>query len=149
MAEGKNTRPALNFYASIPHARELGIEVVEMGKARGTLKIPYAESLIGNPQTQVVHGGVITSLIDSAGGLAVFAALSRMEAIATLDLRIDYMKPAVPEQSLYASSECYKLTRRIAFVRSIAYQDNAEDPIATSLSTYMRGANRGKRARQS
>jgi len=131
-----------NFFSSIPHARELGIEVTDIGPARGTLKIPYRDVLIGDPRTGIIHGGVITSLIDSSCGLAVFAALPRMEAIATLDLRIDYMKPAQPKLDIYAFSECYKLTRQIAFVRSIAYQDDINDPVATSVSAFMRASSK-------
>jgi len=144
----KQQKQTVNFFASVPHARELGIEVVEMGKARGILRIPYKEALIGNPRTRVIHGGVITSLIDSASGLAVFCAMTRMEAIATLDLRIDYLKPAIPGKDLYAASECYKLTRHVAFVRSVAYQDDIDDPIATSVSTFMRNSAEARRPRQ-
>lgn len=131
-----------NFFRSVPHARALNLEMVEAGDGIGVLKIPYADALIGNPVTRVIHGGVITSLIDSACGMAIFTALPRMEPIATLDLRIDYMKPAVPGQDLYARSECYKLTRRIAFCRATAYQDDIDDPVATSVAAFMRHSNR-------
>lgn len=128
------------FFHAIPHARELGLEVVDMGAGWGLLKIPYRPELVGNPQTGVLHGGVLTSLIDSACGLAVFCRLPRMEAIATLDLRIDYLKPATIGEDLFARAECYRLTRQIAFVRSIAYQRDPQQPVATSVATFMRSS---------
>ncbi|MDY6942737.1 MAG: PaaI family thioesterase [Pseudomonadota bacterium] len=124
------------------------MQVIEIGKGSGTMKVPYKPELIGNPKTGVIHGGVLTSLIDSCGGLAVFSALPRMEPIATLDLRIDYQKPATPEKDLFAFSECYKLTRQIAFVRAIAYQDDKEDPVATSLATFMRSSSLPRNAQK-
>ena len=128
------------FFHAIPHARELGLEVLDMGAGWGLLKIPYRADLVGNPRTGVLHGGVLTSLIDSACGLAVFCRLPRMEAIATLDLRIDYLKPASIGEDLFARAECYRLTRQIAFVRSVAYQRDPQQPVATSLATFMRSS---------
>ena len=61
------------------------------------MKIPYAPHLVGNPETGVVHGGVVTTLLDHASGLAVMCALEGFASTATLDLRIDYHAPATPE----------------------------------------------------
>ena len=123
---------------SIPHSAELGIEFVCRDDTSATLKIPYKKELIGNPLTGTVHGGVVLSLIDSTCGRAVFIALETPETIATLDLRVDYFKPAQPEQDLYCVAECYKLTRTVVFMRAIVYQDDIDDPIASSVSTFMR-----------
>lgn len=123
---------------SIPHSAELGLEFVCRDDTSATLKIPYKKELIGNPLTGTVHGGVVLSLIDSACGRAVFIALKEPETIATLDLRVDYFKPAKPEQDLYCVAECYKLTRTVVFMRAVVYQDDIDDPIASSVSTFMR-----------
>ena len=63
-------------------------------------------------------------------------------AIATLDLRIDYQKPATPGLDIKAHSICYRVTRSIAFVRSTAYQESEDDPVATATACFMIGANR-------
>jgi uncharacterized protein (TIGR00369 family) len=76
----------------IPHCRRLGMEVVEIGPRRATVRLPYRDELVGDPVRRVVFGGVITTLLDHAGGLAVFASLAELKAIATLDLRIDYLR---------------------------------------------------------
>ncbi|HBG31331.1 PaaI family thioesterase [Candidatus Macondimonas diazotrophica] len=133
------------FFNAIPHSKELGLEVVDMGPGWGILKVPYRPELVGNPKTGVLHGGVLTSLIDSTCGLAVFCRLPRMEAIATLDLRLDFLKPAVTGEDLFARAECYRLTRQIAFVRATAYQRNADDLVATSVATFMRSSSNPKR----
>lgn len=128
------------FFKTIPHNRAIGIEFVDAEPGSATLQLPYSTDLVGNPDTGTVHGGVITSLIDSAGGLAVFCSLPEIETIATLDLRIDYMKPATPEHTLIARADCYKRTRNIAFVRATAYHEDPEDPVATAAAAFMRSS---------
>lgn len=112
------------------------------------MRVPYAPELVGDPDTGVIHGGVITALLDSASGHAVRATveLGETNSIATLDLRIDYMRPARPGADLLAEADCHRVTRNVAFVRAVAYEETPDDPIATSVGTFMlgtRGAPRG------
>jgi len=126
----------------VPHARALGMNVVNAKRGEAWLSVPYREELVGNPQTGVIHGGVITSRLDDAGGIAVQLSLPARMSIATLDLRIDYMKPATPKLDLTAHTHCYKVTTNIAFVRGTAYHRDEDDPIATCVGTFMLAANR-------
>jgi uncharacterized protein (TIGR00369 family) len=129
----------------IPHCAALGVKVIEVRHSHVTLSLPYNPDLVGDPVNGVLHGGVVTSLIDSVAGMAVFAKLfatgHKLQAIATLDLRIDYLKPAAAQKELYATAECYKLTRSIAFVRARAYHPDApEDWVANCVATFMIGS---------
>jgi len=126
----------------VPHARVLGIRVVETGPGLAVCVLPYREELIGDPARRVVFGGAITTLIDHASGLAVACALEQLTAIATIDLRVDYLRAATPGLDLYTRSECYRVTRNVAFVRATAYEHSAGDPFASCLATFMLGANR-------
>jgi len=126
----------------VPHARALGMNVVNAKRGEAWLSVPYDEKLVGNPETGVIHGGVITSLLDNACGIAVQLALPARMSIATLDLRLDYMKPATPKLDLTAHTHCYKVTTNIAFVRGTAYHTDEDDPIATCVGTFMLAANR-------
>jgi uncharacterized protein (TIGR00369 family) len=81
----------------------------------------------------VLHGGVVTAMLDENCGMAVQLALDGTRAIATLDLRIDYQKPATPGLDLKAHSVCYRVTRSIAFVRSTAYQESEDDAVAAAI----------------
>ena len=121
----------------VPHAKAVGMTVVSVERGTAMLKLPYDERLVGNPDTGVVHGGVITTLLDNSCGIAVGASLNEMRPIATLDLRIDYMKPATPKLDIFARAECYKMTANIAFVRASAYHDDPDDPIATAVGAFM------------
>lgn len=128
--------------AGVPHAAALQLTVIEISSGFAVCKVPYAEHLIGNPDTRVVHGGVITSLLDNTCGIAVGSKLATRGQIATLDLRIDYMKPATPDEDLFAFAECYKVTKNIAFVRGVAYHTDRTDPIATCAAAFMLGTAR-------
>ena len=92
-----------------------------------------------DPDTGVIAGGVVTTLLDHACGQAVYMAIGSPTSIATLDLRIDYMRAAEPGLDIFARAHCYKLTRRIAFVRATAYDKDPEDPVATAQAAFMLG----------
>lgn len=131
------------FVDSVPHNRALGIEVLSMEREASVFRLPYREDLVGNPDTGVLHGGVITALLDACSGAAVFAVLPRMMPIATLDLRIDYLRPAEPGRDVIAHATCYKLTNNVAFTRAVAYHDDRDQPIAHSVGTFMLATKRG------
>jgi uncharacterized protein (TIGR00369 family) len=126
-----------------PHAAHIGIRVVETGPSFAVLRLPYREELIGDPVRKVVFGGAITTLVDHCAGLAVACAMDVMCAIATIDLRIDYLRAAEPGRDLYARAECYQRTRNVAFVRAIAWERDPKDPFASCLATFMLAANAG------
>lgn len=126
----------------VPFIKAIGMEVVDADIGKTWTRVPYADHLVGNPDTGVIHGGVISAVLDNASGVAVRLALEEDQSIATLDLRIDYMKPATPHVDLNAFAHCYKVTKNIAFVRSTAYHDDIDDPIATSVGAFMLAANR-------
>lgn len=130
------------FTQYIPHVKELGMEVVEVAGGVAIMELPYQERLVGNPETGVLHGGAVTTLIDTVCGIAVVSALDEPCPIATLDLRIDYLRPAEPGAALISRAECYKVTKQMAFVRATAYQGDPDDPVATSAGTFilLRGA---------
>jgi uncharacterized protein (TIGR00369 family) len=121
-------------------AAGLRIDRAERGEAWSSL--PYQSVFVGDIESGVIHGGVVTAMLDESCGMAVQLALDGSRAIATLDLRIDYQKPAKPGLEIKAHSVCYHVTRSIAFVRATAYQETEDDPVATAAACFMVGANR-------
>jgi uncharacterized protein (TIGR00369 family) len=130
-----------SFIDHTPQARALGMQLVSLDKAGAVLKAPYREDLVGDPDTGVIAGGVVTTLLDHACGQSVFAALGVPTSIATLDLRIDYMRGAEPGLAVFAHAHCYKLTHSVAFVRATAYDRDPADPVATAQAAFMLSAN--------
>ncbi|MDR3410542.1 MAG: PaaI family thioesterase [Formivibrio sp.] len=123
---------------ALPHCRALGLQLQAASHGKTTLMLPFKPEWVGNPFTRVLHGGVVTTLADSAGAVSIFTRLCEPESIATLDLRIDYLRPGLADLPLYCQAECYQLTSQIAFTRSTLYQQDPEKPIAHAVATYMR-----------
>jgi uncharacterized protein (TIGR00369 family) len=135
------------FIDAIPHNRALGMRVGKVEKAQAVFVLPYDLKLVGNPDTGVLHGGAITALIDACSGASVFAALPEWQPIATLDLRIDYLRAGEPNRDITCRAHCYRLARNVAFTRAIAFHDDESDPIASSMGTFMLGTKPGKLAK--
>lgn len=129
----------------VPHNRALGITMIEASfePAIVTTRMPWSEQLVGNPQTQVLHGGAVTTLLDAACGASVFLKLREPSAIATLDLRVDFLGRAPAHRDVFARAECYHVTSSVAFVRAVAYVDDPSKPFASASATFAL-ATRGK-----
>lgn len=130
--------PQLASGAAHTHALGFAYEGLEGDRVR--IRVPWREDLVGDPDTGVLAGGLVTALLDHVGGLAVWIALDQFEPIATLDLRVDYMRAAEPGRALIAEARCYRLTHSIAFVRAWAFEDSPEDPVAAAQATYVLSA---------
>jgi uncharacterized protein (TIGR00369 family) len=128
------------------HTHALGFQYEGLDGDRVRLRVPYREYLVGDPETGVLAGGLVTTLLDHVGGLAVWVALKTYQPIATLDLRVDYMRAAIPGRDLIAEARCYRLTRSIGFVRAWAFEDDPADPVAAAQSAYVVSAEGDHRA---
>ena len=126
---------AREFLEAIPHARALGLVVEELGEGRAVLSMPWDARLVGDPRTGVIHGGAVSALMDTTGGTAVLS-LPEARGTATIDLRIDYMRPATPGARITARAECYHVTRSVVFVRAVASDGDAGRPVATATGAF-------------
>ena len=133
---------ASQFIQAIPHSRALGMTLDSIGEGRATISMPYDPRFIGDPATGVIHGGAVSALMDTASGAAVMSHPAAPAATATIDLRIDYMRPATPGQAIRAKAECYHVTRTVAFIRVLATDDDETRPVAaaTGAFTFDQGA---------
>lgn len=144
MSVDETTRYPLDGVRSIleklPHVEALGLTVIEMQRGSCLFEVQYAPHLVGNLETGVIHGGVITTLLDSAGGAAAFSVVPAGASVATLDLRIDYLKQAEPGKAILGYATCYRQTRHVVFVKGHAYHDATDDPIAHFVASFMVGS---------
>ena len=123
--------------SAIPHMSAVGLDLISIDDTGVVAKVPHRPEFIGDPDSGVIHGGIVTVLLDSLSGMCIMPLMNSAKMIATLDLRIDYLKPAAPRQDIFAHAHCYKTTRNIAFTRAIAYQGEADDPIAHATGSFM------------
>ena len=112
----------------IPHNARLGVRMVEIAFGSCTTCVEFRPDLVGDPSRGVLHGGVVTTLIDTAAGGAVYSTVEMGTPVATLDMRIDYLRPTEPDKRLYASAELYRLTRRNRLRPGIRLSGRSEEP---------------------
>ena len=123
--------------ASRAHGGLIGLRYVDHGPDWAELAIDYHEKLVGDEDTGVLASGPILALMDMATSISIWIRQQRFRAQATLDLRIDYLRPATPGKAVIGRGECYRLTRSVAFVRGQAHDGDPDDPIAHVAGTYM------------
>jgi uncharacterized protein (TIGR00369 family) len=123
-----------------------GLRLDRAARGEAWTRLPFRPVFVGDAERGVLHGGAVTALLDESCGMAVQLALDGTRTIATLDLRIDYQKPAMAGLDVRAHSICIRVARSIAFVHATAYQESEDDPVATAASCFMIGASRPARA---
>ena len=101
----------------VPFNRYLGLRGESIRAGACVLVIPVRPEFVGDPRRPALHGGVISSLIDTAGGLAAWSALAHGESVSTVDLRVDYLEPAGLGADLRASAELMRKGNRVCHVR--------------------------------
>jgi len=137
-ADGPNmttSNPTSDFINALPFARALGMQLDQIGAGHAQISMPWDARFIGDPATGVIHGGAVSALMDTCGGAAVMSYPGALTT-ATIDLRIDYMRAATPGQRITARAECYHVTRRVAFVRATAHDEDSENPVATASGAF-------------
>ena len=124
------------FFMNLPFSKFLGLTLDRLGNGEATMTMPYQKKLIGDPKSGVIHGGVVTTLLDSCCGAAVMTAGDPKFPTATIDLRIDYMRPAEPLRLISAEAKCYRVTTSVVFVRATAQDGTKETPVATATGAF-------------
>jgi uncharacterized protein (TIGR00369 family) len=127
----------MTYVRQAGHSGALGIGYVGHGDDWAELSLPYDERLIGMVESGIVASGPIVSLMDMATGLAIWIRLGKFRHQATLDLRVDYLRPARPGQRIVGRGICYGLTRSVGFVRGLAQDGDPEDLVANVTGTFM------------
>ncbi len=138
-ADEKRHAVARQFIDALPHCRALRMSLDTVGYGEAAISMPYDPRFVGDPATGVIHGGAVSALMDTCCGAAVMSHPDGPIATATLDLRIDYMRPATPEQRISAKASVYHITRTVAFVRATAMDEDSDRPVATATGAFTVG----------
>ncbi len=121
----------------IPFNRFLGLRLVHAVAGFARIEIPFREELVGDPLRPALHGGVLSMLADTAGGAAVWTKCEDPDArVSTIDLRIDYLRPAKLEP-VVAEAQVVRVGNRVGVADVRLFQPSAEgDTIATGKGVY-------------
>lgn len=120
----------------VPFNRFLGIRFVSADEGRVQLELPFRPEFIGDQSRPALHGGAISTLIDTAGGFAVWTRISLEDRVSTIDLRVDYLAPGAPE-SIIADAAVVRVGNRVAVTDIRVFQPSAPDrTVATGKAVY-------------
>jgi uncharacterized protein (TIGR00369 family) len=125
------------FFANeIPFNKFLGMTLAEMRDGFARLELPFRPEFIGDARRPALHGGVISTLIDTAGGAATFTKIAMEDYCSTIDLRVDYLLPGSPEL-LCAEATVLRIGNRVSAVDIRAFHPSApERTVATGKGVY-------------
>jgi len=126
------------FITGIPYAAASGMTPTDIGEGRASLLLPARDTWTGDAERGLIHPGCLSVLADTACGVAVGTALEQLEPFATLDLRMDYLRPALANTDLVCTAHCHRLSRSVAFVRGELTQPGQSEPVAMVSATFMR-----------
>lgn len=119
------------------HNGLVGLAYRDHGPGWCDLQLPWREELVGDQATGILASGPIITMMDMATSISIWLKADQFRPQATLDLRVDYLRPAEPGKTVIGHGECYKMTKSIAFIRGEAHEGDPARPIAHVAGTYM------------
>ena len=132
-----DAKEASKYFFRAGHTGWLGLRFGDQGENWVELELPWRDDLLGEPHRPVLASGPIISLMDMASGMAIWQTNKAFKPVATLDLRVDYQRPARERSNVWGRVECYRITRSAAFVRGIAHDGDRDDPLAHVAGVFM------------
>jgi uncharacterized protein (TIGR00369 family) len=120
----------------VPFNRVLGIEVREIGRGTALFAVPFRPELVGDPERPALHGGVLSAVADAAGGCAVWTMVGESDRVSTIDLRIDYLRPARLEE-FHAIARVLRVGNRVGVANVLlVHPSDPEHPVAEAKGVY-------------
>ncbi len=131
------TEKVIEFMEShVAFNRYLGVRVMEMEAGHVVMKLPFRNELVGDPFRPALHGGVVSTLLDTCGGAAVWSAAEDGDRVSTVDLRVDFLRPG-PLEDLLCDATVLRMGNRVGVadmhVSSVAEPDRV---IASGKGVY-------------
>jgi len=138
------------YEEKIPFNKALELQIMSLKEDNVCIKLEMKEKLVGNYKYKMLHGGVISSVLDVTGGAIVSVGLlkkmaghpfeeiaKRMFRISTVDLRIDFLRPGQGDYFLSTGS-IMRMGNKVVVTRTTLHNDK-EALIAVGTGTYMLG----------
>lgn len=141
---------ALNFMQQIPFNKYIGLEVESFTASQAVFKLKMRDELVGNWLQGILHGGVIATALDVAGGtVALLGAYANqtdlpkeerrknLSKLGTIDMRVDYLRPGKGKE-FFASASILRIGSKVAVTR-MEFKNENDDLLAVGTGTYMCG----------
>jgi len=138
ICQARQTRDPSALVAIIPYARWLGLTMTITQRDDVIGKLTFSEHLIGNASIPALHGGVLAALLESTAMFELVMTAETMTLPKTINATIEYLRSARP-RDVFARASITRRGRRIASMRSIAWQDDPDRPIAAANVHFLLG----------
>jgi uncharacterized protein (TIGR00369 family) len=120
----------------VPFDKYLGIKVDELREGFARLVMPFRQEFIGDKRRPALHGGIISTLIDTCSGTAVWTHCGEDDRISTVDIRVDYLRPG-PADDIIAEAFVQRTGNRVSVVHAMVYAaGDQKTVIAEGRSVY-------------
>ncbi len=119
-----------------PFNQWMDFRVLALEEGAIEIGLTWRDDMMGNPIARIAHGGVLATLIDVTADFAIAAKLGRPTP--TIDLRIDYHRPAAPGD-LRARAQVIRLGGTMAVAEAEVF-DVEGRLVASGRGTYLTAA---------
>lgn len=136
------------FGEKVPFNKWLGLKVESLSVSGVKTSFEMRQELLGNPRRGMLHGGIVSSVLDATGGLAVFISLiDKMQvrtleetkkvsrSFSTIDLRIDFLRPGVGKK-FAVSAHALRTGKKLVVARGELHNEQ-NDLIAVGIGSYL------------
>ena len=121
--------------AEIPYARFLGVEVERTASGLECV-LPFRNEIVGNAALPAVHGGVLGAFLELTALLRLLEDSGSERVPKPITFSVDYLRSAGPATTR-ARADIFKLGRRIANVRVVAWQDDPARPVVAGNGKFL------------
>ncbi len=129
------TTMATAFFGSHhPLFNTFGVETKLVGNGHAEMSMPYSVNL--SDRRGALHRGTLVTLLDTTCGLAIFSALGSLKPIATIDLRVDFLRRIPIGTGLRAVVDCIGRTETVAYISGLGYAIGSDEPIAMVAGSF-------------
>ncbi len=126
------------YYTTLPHCRAIQLTMVSFVDDIPTFMVPFQDTLQVSPHEKIMHGGIVTTLIDVTAASAVTTKMPELEGLATIDMRVDHIQKPHANQAIFCQAHCYNEEGDIAYVRAHCYQEDHHNPFTIATATFIR-----------
>lgn len=130
----------------VPFSRWLGLTLTRITDDRVHAHLEMRDEFVGNPARNILHGGIISAILDTVGGFAALLGVftqDRNEAeidqispwLSTIDMRTDYLRPGIGK-SFTAEAYPLRVGNRLVVTRMELHSDTG-NLIAVGTGTYV------------
>ena len=127
------------FEQGLAPGKDFSYDIVHCDPKRARIDMPYQADLATSDDNLSMHSAVLTTLIDTCLGIAALAKSKSTRPIATVDLRVDFVRSGTPGNDLRSDCVCHQIRDELAFAEGTISDKVNGDILVKAMGTFMLG----------